>query len=626
MSKFHWSKAVLCFVMALSVLAGCAAPTPATVVQTSVVTVKETVQVVQTQVVQQEVTKEVQVEVTAAPTGPGVFAGGWPSSAPPVGGYNAFVPNFLVNNIYEALIYLPMAIYKWADASWAPYAAKDWAVDAATNTITVHLVDGAKWSNGDAFTSDDVITTFNIRRLLNGTVWRYLSKIEAKDATTVVFTMSDPSTVVLRYILKEYIVDKATYGDWSAKVQALVDKGATTDSDEWKTLLQDFNKFLPTKLNALGPYNITEEYNPNGMVDVNEARIKFTKNTSSFLAPKAKFDVMYIYNGETPTITPLVLSKQIDYATYGFPPAAEKAFVQEGIRIIRPPTSSGPAIFLNIKVAPFDKLEVRQAIAMAINRDENATVAMGQSGKAVKFMAGMPDGMVSKWVTDPTKLNPYAFNQDQATKLLEGIGFKKGTDGEWVTDKGAKMEFELIAPADYVDWAAAAENAAEQLTKFGIKVTYRGLDPAQELATIQQGKFQMGIQQWGSADPHPHYSYVQDLYNLNIASPNGPGISFPMKQTTQCCGDFDFSASIDASVKGLDTAAQKVEIDKVARAFNELLPIIPLWERFGNNPVLDGLHSCGWPKEGDPIYENALYADNFAIIFLLDGTVYPCNQ
>lgn len=626
MSKFHWSKAILYICLALALLAGCATPTPATVVQvqTQVVTLKETVQV--TQVVQQEVTKEVQVQVTAAPSGPGVFAGGWPYPAPPVGIYNAFVPDFLVNNIYEALIYLPMAIYKWADGSWAPYAAKSWTVDPAAATITVQLVDGAKWSNGDAFTADDVITTFNIRRLLNGTVWRYLSKIEAKDPATVVFFMSDPSTVVLRYILKEYIVDKATYGEWSTKVQALVDKGAKSDSEEWKTLLQDFNKFQPKKINALGPYTITEEYNPSGMVDVNEARIKFTKNASSFLAPKAKFDILYIYNGETPTITPLVLSKQIDYATYGFPPAAEKAFVQEGIRIIRPPTSSGPAIYLNQKIEPFEKPEVRKAIAMAINRDENATVAMGQSGKAVKFMAGFPDGMVSQWVSDPSALDPYAYSPENATKLLEGIGFKKGSDGEWVTDKGKKMEFELIAPADYVDWAAAAENAAEQLTKFGIKVTYRGLDPAQNLANIQQGKFQMGINQWGSADPHPHYSFVQDLYTLNIESPSGPGMSFPMKDKTTCCGDFDFSASIDASVKGLDTAAQKAEIDKVARAFNELLPIVPLWERYGNNPVLDGLHSCGWPKEGDPIYQNALYADNFAIMFLLDGTVYPCNQ
>jgi peptide/nickel transport system substrate-binding protein len=523
-------------------------------------------------------------------------------------------------------MYLPMAIYKWADASWAPYAAKDWAVDSTANTITVHLVDGAKWQNGDPFTSADVITTFNIRRLLNGTVWRYLSKVEAKDDTTVVFSMSNPSTVVLRYILKEYIVDKATYGPWADKVQALVDKDAKSDSDEWKALLQDFNKFLPTKINALGPYTITEEYNANGMVDVNEARIKFTKNASSFLASKAKFDVMYIYNGETPTITPLVLSKQIDYATYGFPPAAEKAFAQEGIRIIRPPTSSGPAIYLNMKIEPFDKPEVRKAIAMAINRDENATVAMGQSGKAVKYMAGFPDGMVSKWVSDPSKLNPYGYDQDAAAKLLEGIGFKKGSDGQWVTDKGKKMQFELIAPADYVDWAAAAENAAEQLTKFGIKVTYRGLDPAQNLADIQSGKFQMGIQAWGSADPHPNYSFVQDLYSLNIASPNGPGISFPMKQKTTCCGDFDFSAAIDASVKGLDAAPQKEQINQAAMAFNELLPIVPLWERYGNNPVLDGLHSCGWPKEGDPIYQNALYADNFTIIFLLDGTIYPCNQ
>ncbi len=82
MSKFHWSKAILYLSLALILLASCAPATPATVVQvqTQMVTVKETVQVTQVvqQAVTQEVTKDVQVQVTAAPTGPGVFAGGWP--------------------------------------------------------------------------------------------------------------------------------------------------------------------------------------------------------------------------------------------------------------------------------------------------------------------------------------------------------------------------------------------------------------------------------------------------------------------------------------------------------------------------------------------------------------------
>ena len=86
------------------------------------------------------------------------------------------------------------------------------------------------WSNGDDFTAEDVIVTFNARRLSKGTVWRFLESVEAVDDHTVVFTMSEPSTVVERYVIRnEYIVDRATFSEWSDKVQALVDEGLDND-------------------------------------------------------------------------------------------------------------------------------------------------------------------------------------------------------------------------------------------------------------------------------------------------------------------------------------------------------------------------------------------------------------
>ena len=65
---------------------------------------------------------------------------------------------------------------------------------------------------------------------------------------------------------------------------------------------------------------------------------------------------------------------------------------------------------------------------------------------------------------------------------------------------------------------------------------------------------------------------------------------------------------------------------ETAKAFNELLPIIPLWERYGNNPAMDGLHTCGWLPDDNHIYANSPYADSFTVMMIMDGTLYPCNQ
>jgi peptide/nickel transport system substrate-binding protein len=465
-----------------------------------------------------------------------------------------------------------------------------------------------------------VVVTFNARRLVKGTVWRFLESVEAVDDHTVVFNMGEPSTVVERYVIRnEHIVDRATFGEWSDKVQALVGEGLDNESDEWNALLQEFNEYRPDGYNATGPYNIDP-------ASINEARLTLEKNESSWLADTVKFDKIYSYNGETPTITPIVLAQQVDYATHGFPPATEKAFKDEGIRILRPPIYSGPALYFNHTMYPFNVKEFRQALAYAIDRNENGVVSLGESGKAVVNMAGFSDNLVPLWIDDTDALNKYDLNPDMATEILEGLGFSKGDDGVWVTDQGERMEYELTAPAEYADWSAAAENLAEQLTAFGIPTSFRGVEFRQHPIDVNQGNFELAIRGWGSGDPHPHFSFVADLYTHNIEAAEGDGMAFEMVQPTECCGDFDFEANIDNQTVGLDKDAQKAMVAETAQAFNELLPIVPLWERYGNNPAMDGLHTCGWLPDSDPIYQNSPYADSFVTIQILDGTLYPCNQ
>ena len=70
---------------------------------------------------------------------------------------------------------------------------------------------------------------------------------------------------------------------------------------------------------------------------------------------------------------------------------------------------------------------------------------------------------------------------------------------------------------------------------------------------------------------------------------------------------------------GLDVAKQKEATTKAVKAFNELLPVIPLYERFGNNPILEGVRVVGWPADNDPLFSNAAYADSYVIISMLEG-------
>jgi len=54
-----------------------------------------------------------------------------------------------------------------------------------------------------------------------------------------------------------------------------------------------------------------------------------------------------------------------------------------------------------------------------------------------------------------------------------------------------------------------------------------------------------------------------------------------------------------------------------------LLPVVPIWERYGNNAVLEGTRVGPWPPDDDPIYRNSLYADGIPTLLMLTGRLKP---
>lgn len=563
--------------------------------------------------------------------GGGEFHGGWPYKQPPEGNFNnAGVPfagipyRILTDSPYGDLICLPSGLYYWADKKWELLLAESYALDPAANTFTIKIKPNLKWSDGSALTSKDYLTTFYCQFIQRTSLWNYVTKIEAPDDLTFVLTMNQPSTVVERYIMRSNIISTSVYGEWADKAKALQAEGKDMASPEGEKLGTEFQKFVPKEYVASGPYNI--DYGA-----VSNTQISMIKNASGYAADVVKFDKIVIYNGETPEITPLVQSKDVDYATHGFPTASEKSFTSAGFRVLRPPVYSGPALLFNLdKLTEFTDPRARQAIAHVIDRKANGTVALGESGKGVEFMAGFSDNHIDDWLSaeDKGKLNTYDLDPAKAEQLLTEAGWKKEGD-TWNTPQGKPASYEIQFPQTFADWSAAATNAAEQLSNFGIKVVPRGVDDKQAPVDIDKGAFQLAIQAWGASNhPHPHFAFVQDLFTHNIPiakNQGGKGMAFELKTTTKAFGPIDLQEAVTKAGSGLDEAEQKANVTKIAIAFNELLPMVPLFERYGNNPALEGTRIKAFPPDGDPILQNAPYADNFVIMWILLGKLEPSD-
>jgi peptide/nickel transport system substrate-binding protein len=475
----------------------------------------------------------------------------------------------------------------------------------------VKLKQGVKWDDGTEFTSADVTTTYWVGRSQGFGIWTYADKMEAPDKYTVRFHINRPSSLVPRLVLRNGIRPNSQFGTFAKQLSDLYGAGKTTASDEVKAVAKLVADFRPDNPPSVGPYKIDK-------ASVTAAQLTMVKNPGGLFADKVNFDKIVVYQGETDAVTPLVLAGDVDYATHGFPLATDKAFGDQGIRVVRGPLYTGPAIVFHWTAAPeFQDKRLRQAVAMAINKPESATITYGQSAKACKFMCGVSDNIVPLWVSsaDQAKLKSYDYDVAAAAKLMTDAGFTKGSDGIYA--KGGKaLAYELYFPSDFADWTSAANHASDALNKFGIKITLRGAIRSTQLADVNAGKFQAAMMGWGVGNPHPQGSYVQGLQTFNTLQTTGGGMNYPLTQ-----GSTDFAALINAMGDGFDTDKQKAPVTACALAFNDLLPIIPLWERYGNNPVNEKKRVAPWPADSDTVFKNG-GGDSFTSILIYNGTLH----
>jgi len=180
-----------------------------------------------------------------------------------------------------------------------------------------------------------------------------------------------------------------------------------------------------------------------------------------------------------------------------------------------------------------------------------------------------------------------------------------------VDDKGKKMEYELIVPADFTEYLASSENVAQQMTKFGIKITVKPYQSSERNNVHKAGKYQLSMDiGFRFTYFHPYVSYD---YNLRpgIGFKNDPegaegarGINFPYKQKTADGKEINIKEWVDKMAEGFDTAAQKPYVADVASMFNDNLPVLEMFERYLTDPIDTKTRVTGWLPSDDKMYKN----------------------
>lgn len=384
------------------------------------------------------------------------------------------------------------ALYKRdIDLTIKPDLAKEYELSEDKCTYTVKLRDDVKWSDGDDFTADDVVFTYN-KAKEEGTPGVNLTRLvdaEKVDDYTVNIVLDQPDISFLSSMCSLSIVPEHAYND-------------------------DYGK-NPI---GTGPFKLVEWKEKEQMiVEPNEyyygEPIHFKKVTFLFFndpaaqlaaAKTGAIDICKIpYTASDINVEGFktVSLPTIDNRGVSMPVVKNEGLVT-GEDTISPNSPIGNDVTSDIAI--------RKALNIAMDRQEIIdTVLNGQGTKATSVADGMP------WYNEETRNIPDG-DVEGAKKILDEAGWVPGASGIREKD-GLKAEFNLLY--SYKDRENIAIYFAEKAKEIGIQVNLQYGDWDYVTPKMYSEAVLFG---WGGYDPlEMYYNYSSkfkghEYYNANL--------------------------------------------------------------------------------------------------------------
>jgi peptide/nickel transport system substrate-binding protein len=499
--------------------------------------------------------------------------------------------------------------------------------DVAAGTryvLTVNLKPGIKWSDGTTLTAQDFVGLWNLKWGQQDPSWESLTDVKATSDTELVFETNTISQNLLQQLIRWNVPGASSqFGDVYRRLARLRADGAKPTDAQVAAVVRSVDKIKPSSLVAYGPY----VFDPRS---VTAQQLRMAKNPGGYNADKLHFDHVDVTWGATQQTVPLLLQNQLDYTTDALTPSDVKAVQgNPNIELIRTPLSTGTGIWFNEAKRPFDDVRFRQAIAYIIDRQRNATVALGDAAKPVRYMVGYSDNYVKDWLSSDvtSRLNPYDKDLAKATQLLEQVGLTK--DGDSWKYNGKPFGFEIIAPADFPDFLASGKDVSAQLNEFGFDTHVRGIPAANRPDTIAQARYDVMLDfSMVSTPSHPatslDWNMAAGFFGTNAPEATGSkGLDWPWHQTAPDGTEVYIPDLLREAVRGLEKEPQEGAVETLSEIFNDQLPVVPIFERYTTDPIAHGPRVTGWLPASHPVYRNNQGSDPYVSIQFLEGVLRP---
>jgi peptide/nickel transport system substrate-binding protein len=465
-----------------------------------------------------------------------------------------------------------------------PWLASSYTYSSDLKTLTFSLNPKVKWNDGQAFTSADVVFTFNLMKqytaLDQNSVWAtLLSGVSAPDSETVAFTLKHAdSTALYRIGTQQFIVPQHV----------------------WSTVSGDPSKFAnDSKPVGTGPYTLTNW----------SAQLITYKINPGYWGTKPQVQEIQVpsVKDNTTAITDMIKG-QLDWTGTGWNPALDPSFSGKDPAHNHTwfAASNTVMLYLNLQKAPFNNLLVRKAISTAINRDQLP------QGVAEYAKVANPSGVItptlSDWIAPQFQSATFTYSASQAKSYLQQAGMTMGSDG-FFQYKGKDFALTLDVVNGWSDWDADTAFLQKDLVAAGIKATINTqADYTTYYTAISTGAYDAALS-WTNSGPTPYYPFQGMLASANSAAA-GKAISGTNFERWDATTSNGFSAQVDKYLLQYEESSnvtdQKAAIANIEQVMVNQLPAIPLtvnvyWDEYTTT------NWAGWPTADNPYDAGAPY-------------------
>jgi peptide/nickel transport system substrate-binding protein len=490
--------------------------------------------------------------------------------------FNPFASTALRGNF---LIYEPMEIPSPIDGTYTPFLATGSKFTGPT-TVVYTLRSGVKWSDGQAFTADDVVFTFNLLKKypaldIKG-IWSQVASVTGS-GTTVTVTFKQPNVPFADVVAATPIVPQHI---WSS----IADPVKYTDTKPVGTGPFTLDAFAPTQ------YTLTKNPTYWNAAQIAPAAVAFPAQssdqaTNQLDVSSGKFDWAYTF---IPNVKSTYVDRDPAHNIYWFP------------------AGGTIGLFLNLTKAPYNDANFRKGISDSLNRTSIASKAVnGYLGAASQSGLILPN--LQKWL-DPTIPAQGVVTQNLTTAQADftAAGYHV-SGGKLIGANGKQASMTIVMPNNFSDWVAAAKEVGTELGAAGIKVTLDLPQYAQYQSGLAAGTFDAAMGGYGgSGQP---YTDFNNALNSSFATP----INTATVNNFERFKNTTVDSALNTLASATDPTAQATATHALEQVMFTQVPIVTLyyggsWGLFRTN------HFTGWPAANNPYTLPTNYTNSMLVI------------